>query len=1213
MSLLDALETKPATSAVEATQRMDQVRPEGQLGAAAQARKAQEEARKVDENTTGRELIGAAMTQGFLGAVHRTFMESQVDEEDPEWSTRPTDWTKYADERGVSRDQLPLLARAVSQKHLDLLTSLAVENTMAAETQSHFGIMANMGASMLDPVGASLDFATGGLAWSAKAGRLINAARAGTVAATTAAAGTAASSHFNPVIGTEEVVTAAALSFALGGTIGARQGSEVAAARALEVAKKDHSGSSQSMGAARVDGLTENRMPGFQERTLDEFEEEHVARGVDGAAIRPAFAKVRMSLAATMGNLTEAPTARAVSRWLFRDGVGHNDRTSVVEISAGEESHATFKPWQSRIASASQSGWGEFAQRTGLSSWDNAARDAFEERVAMFMRGGAPDEKDAAVKAVASEYRQVLDEAHALKVRAGIAEQGTKAEDYFPQHQSAQAYTRLLGDDGFSEEQLVEVYRGSILSRMRHETNADGQKASDYAKFKEAEELYEGTSAKAKGAREKAERTNARISELQTKLEGAEARLLEVKDMPGAAGARSRTAAERKVAELTKRLMAETDTMKRRKADLEAALKKEADSGHTTKIAKQMFDDGGVSEELADAFARALVARGKKNLLGSEEGSGIRALDTGDLEQVRELLEEAGVSAEKMKHLLHNLGERTKEASALGSSKKRIRIDPNHKVVLTNRFGKSREVSVQEMLSNNAARVVDSHIREAAGWAAMAKRGNVRNPSELRRLRELLAKEARQSKNDADKVTRMFDIGVSNVFGRSAEKNANSTYARAGRALRDTQFLRLMNQVGFSQFTEFGPVIAHSGLKNVTSSVWSLRDLLKRGADGKLDNKFARFQEELFAPGTDFLRGGQAFMRHEDDGLAPSAWGDSKAGKMMDNATHYAQRFTSVASGMAPLNAAMQRIAGRAHLMKLMELAKSKKPLSAAQLQRLRGGGLDEKTQEALFGYLRTLKTVDDIAEEGLELTEREILRTYMYRATRHMVLEGDASDSLMLQHSTLGKILTQFRSFMAYSYERHFLNSLYHWKDWNTYSMVTLSTFIAGMQWMARTYVNTIGDEEQRKKLMTNENFVKGAIGQASWSGVVPALVDTSLGVAGEDALFSNTRSTGLSNNLLGGVPAVDFANRLAGATSLPGQILNPDKEVDKREMENFTKLFWFSNLTGWRNIQNQILKSSVNNGVIVEKSEVEAKAAREAKEEDKQSWGAKRLFGID
>ncbi|OOW71895.1 hypothetical protein Xmar_16355 [Xanthomonas axonopodis pv. martyniicola] len=1158
--------------------------------------------KRKDETPFG-ELVGASQVQGGIGMIHRAYQEDSVlSHADPEWKL-PEKFQAEMDQFGIGTDQWELFSRATSQEHYELLREFALQNEMAKETRASFGMLSNFASDMTDPVFFAADAATGGLARGARAGRLANSVRAGLAAGTTNAAMTLGSSRFNSEIGSADIAISAAAGFALGSAFGAHRGEHFAeSAKVEELARRDITGSPQSLGAARLNGLPDNPTPGISERTLSDAMQAQVDRGVDEVSIQPAFANIRLALSAQMGKLKD-PTARGVGRWLFRDGVGYTDRNLAVKQSAGEYASVNRATLETQLHRGFNAAWTAARAKHGLSRWDRGGELAWSRKVADVLRGVRAEDETA--NQAAAAVRPVLDATYELGVRSGVLEPGSKNLDYFPQIQSKQAYQRIFGEMGLSEDQGVELYKQAIIADMRK--NGD---ASKMEKFDEIAGDYAGTSDRTLRAREKADDLGALTADKQAAVRSAEEALKELADMPGKVGDRRRTAAQRRLEDTRRKLQRHGERLDKAKAGLKDALEHEQKTLHAKKEAKQLADDGGVDEELAELYARALIKRGS-GLVTGDTGAPMRPLNTESVQELTDALRDAGASDAKIASVLGRYTAQMQEGAKVGAAKKRIRFDPNTEMTFTNRFGDDVTLKVTDFLDSDTTRVVSSHIREVVGWSSLAQKGNIRNKAELDALQQLLREQAIKAGDDPEKTLRMLDVGVKSIMGRSTEVNPNSTASRWSRALRDTQFLRVMNQVGFTLFTELGPTVAHAGLINTARSIAFIGDFLRRGADGTLKSGEARYIEDLVATGTEHLRS-PAFMRIEDDAFMPSVYGDSKFGRTMENATMLGQRFTSIASGMAPMNTALQRIAGRATLMKLLQLANDKRALSEGMTRRMRSYGLDEEAQNALFASLRGIKKVEDITEAGLNLADRERVAAFMFRVTRQQVIEGDASDSIMLMHSAGGKLVTQFRSFMAYSYERHLLNSAYHWKDWNTYMMVMLSSSIAALQWAARTSLNTADDPEKRAKQLTIGNFVAAGVSQSSWGGVIQPIVDTALPLMGQDPVFANARSTGMSTNIVGGIPVVDFANRVMEASSLPAQAIRDDREVTRKELENAAKLFWFQNLTGWQNIQRMALKEAESRGLLSDGSG-EAAARREDRDDKEDSWTAKSLFGLD
>lgn len=1201
-SVFDLPEPSATRSVTEQAQTAEAVHRGGSLARREAGRAQREHDRTVRDNTTAWDLIGAAQVDGGIGFIHRSYLNNEVlDRADPEYRL-PDDFQKRMEAAGIGPDQWELFAKATSEEHFELLMRFARENQDVNETRAQFGLVANMASGFTDPVAFALDASTAGLSYSARAARMVNMARSGAAAAATGGALTAASGAFNPEVGVEDVALSAGASFVLGAGLGARQGSEWVDARVVEnIVKRDitgQAGSAQSLGAARVEGLLEEPTPGLARRDPSSAVQEHVDRGVDEAGIRPAFEKVRVSLAARMGS-SKSPTARALSRRLFRDGVGYNDRDAVIQESAGEAAMRNRSTLEAALQRGYNAAWVDERKAKGISMWDRGAELEWSRQVSDALRG--IDVESPAARAAAQRLRKVLDDAHELGVRSGVLDPDSRRENYFPQLQSRAAYQRIFGELGISEDQAVDLYKQSILKQMRDTADPDALK-----KFEEIEANYKGASDAALRARERADNIQQDIGERKGVLREAEMEL----DEAVAAGVtgRSLRALQRRVADQQRKLQRSTDRLKRAQERLHDATAHEDKIKFSRNQAKAVADDAGVDEELAAAYARAIVNRGKNQLHG-DEANLVKPLSTDDLDALKATLEEAGATAERIESILGKYRARIAEGSKLGQAKRRIDLDPSFRAKVVNRYGDEVEIGITDFMENDAQRVVMAHVRDISGWSALASRANMRSWAEVNAVKDQIRREAIQAGENPDRALRAIDIGVNSALGRSTETNPNGGVSRASRALRDHQFIRVMNQVGFTLFTELGPTIAYSGLRNVIRSVPYLTDFMKRGRDGTLKSSEARYIEDLIATGTEHLRN-PPLLRIEDDAFAPPVFGDNAFGRGYENLTQRASRLTSVMSGMAPMNAMLQRLAGRASLLRILELANQKRPLSANMERRLRNWGLDDETRDAVFAHLKGKKKIDDIAEADMPLEVRERMAAFLYRLTRHQVIEGDASDSVRLMHNAGGKLLMQFRSFMAYSYERHLLNGL-HMRDWQAAQMLVLSTSIAGLQWSARTYLNYAGDEEKRRELLTKGNFMKNAVAQSSWGGVVPAITDTVLPLMGQDPLFQGNRSTGLSNNMLTGAPSVDFAMKAYEAATLPGQALNPNKDVTRRELEQAAKALWFQNMTGWQNVQRAMFDAAEDSGWISN----DAPNEKRARADDKKNgggWSSSYLFDL-
>jgi len=1003
--------------------------------------------------------IKAINRQGVSGYLMREHEASQF-KPDPDYvlpKGREEHWTKL----GINTGQWELFAKAHSQEHLEYLEHAALENQQDARTLSAFGLWGQLGLGLTDIGALPIDLASGGLGYAAKAGRAVNMVRAGTVAAGVGASFSVASGQYNPEVTLQDHVTAAALSFALGGALNLRKGhlyqdniNPDVVKRAAGInpsADATASEPSGTLSAMRTDpweaGLG-GKTPGAAPlRDTPDWVDDFIQNAERNWQIMPHFATVRRDLAARMGQ-AKSEVVREAGRILFRDGVGYTDRSIAVKESTGEFAKRHLAVLETQWRRGVNEARDEYFKTNNIRGWDFDARKRFSEEVGRAVRG-ANDVPPEALKA-AKPIRETLQDALNLAKDndlPGWAEIGSNP-NYLPRYWNPQGFQRVFGEMRLYEHQVI---TGLLRPALRKAWEASG-------------------------------------------------RGLEIDD------------------------------------------------------------------ELLDAVGKAWLKRAQAHFEGDGMGLLIHPLDTDSVSEIRRMLDEAGVSDVQATTLLTKLQRTADETGKLDRAKRRIDLDENFTATLRNARGEDVTLSVSDLLENDVEVVMNRYLREITGWSALSSKAGIKTRAQLDTFVETVKKDAFHAGDKETDIARLMEIGLNSTFGKSTEVKPASRGSRIGRFLRNWNFSRVMNQVGFTMFAELGPVIAHSGLRNVIRSLPEIRAMLKRGRDGTLASKDAQVMEQLFAPGTDFIRN-PPFLRLDEDGSVYQPTFSIKGGHHLDNAVNAANHITSIYSGMAPITAILQRVAGRATLLRMMALAR-KARLDDAEVARLRTWGLDEAGQKQVFDYLKTVRRIEDIDPHALPLETRETLSAFMYRTTRHQVLEGDASDSIEAMHSAAGRIILQFRTFMFNSYTRHFLNSAHHIDDWRTYQMLMLSTAFAGIGWSSRAYLNTIGDKEQRERLLTTENFIKNGVAQSSWAHFIPAVADFAMSdVLHKEPVFQGNRSTGLQNGVMG-IPSLDLLNKVMGVPGTFASFLDADEHVTEQQMQDFWRIWMFSNLTGVRNI---------------------------------------------
>ncbi|MBS7457697.1 hypothetical protein [Coralloluteibacterium stylophorae] len=1111
------------------------------------------------------DLAASYWNQGIPGALGRGLRQFAF-ESDDEWQF-PADLSSHLKQYGVSEEQAPLLYKARSQEHLLELTSYALENQDDAKLKSQFGFWGNLAASATDPAMLLADVASAGLAHSATAGRAINAARAATTGATVNAAGTAAASTFNPEMGARDVLMDAAAGFAFAGVLGARNGAkfdEMGAVRRGNAAfeaeiKAAAAPPDDSLSAARVAETSPDVLPGLNRLHREgPSDMERLDAAQQEAGVRGRFLNARLDLSASFGK-SKSPLVRYVGRQLVRDGVGYTDRNLAVTEAASEFSRRHTATVETEFMASMNAAWQSAAKALNVRASDDVQRRVFMHEVGRAVRGA--DDVSPQARAAASVVAKTNSRLLKLAQETGVQGFENIAENanYLQRAFSPEGYHRVFGEMGVTEDEFLEqVLKPAMRKEWEKRLGAEAVE-----KNRQNVEAYRGTSDGVRKAREALDTTRAQLSAAKERLDALEAKA----DTP-TKNKLWKKARDRK-RENARRQVQKLDTLHRRRQDeYGSAVQKERDSGYAEREAGMVSD--GIDDKLLDAVARAWLKRGQKVAEGDYESGVIRGLDEDDIDALDELLTD--LEPAKRQEVLNLLKKGSDGPSKSDRAKRRIDLDETFRTTVTREDGSTIEVGIADLLDNDVERVTHHYIREMVGQSALADRVGVKSPSEFRRLRKQVEEEAKRSGDAVAKTLEHFDLAVRAIRGQSTEKNPHTAWSRAGRMLRDVNFVRTMNQAGFSMFAEVGPMLAQVGVKNFVRSIPYASSAFKRMQNGTLASEEARVLEWLFAPGTGMLRN-PPWLRLDEGVLAGNFRPGNRGADVLDNGLQRAKHVTNILSGLGPLNAVFQRMAGHASLYRLMDLAK-KPSLSAAETRRLRNLGLDEGAQRELFDYLKGLGSIRDIDPNALSFNARERVAATLHRMVTHQILEGDVGDTLAVMHSPVGKLAFQFQTFVVQSYTRHFLHSAANLDDWRTWAMLTTSFGMAGIGWSARTYLNTIGDEEQRKRQLTMANLAKSAFQQSSWASVLPAAWDTIYSdILQNDPTFRYGRSTGLDTGI-GGIPSIDLMKKLY---SLPGTAVSAartDREVTQQQFQDAWRVMPWNNLTVVRNIANAVAR---------------------------------------
>ena len=590
--------------------------------------------------------------------------------------------------------------------------------------------------------------------------------------------------------------------------------------------------------------------------------------------------------------------------------------------------------------------------------------------------------------------------------------------------------------------------------------------------------------------------------------------------------------------------------------------------------------------DLEDAVVKKISKGYYRTVTKMSHGSDLdmaRPISTDSKDVIKQYLHAADVDPDEIDNILAGLNKATKNEGKISRAKHRTGMDESTTLVMKNNTTqKYEEVKLTDLFENNAERLFASYARQVSGHIGIAKKLGIKSNADWKSYKRHVEWGADQSsqttgqrKADMKRLQRMYDL----ITGRSLEDDPTGLYAQTGRLARNYNFSRVMNQVGFAQLAEIGNLLSIGGFRATLRHIPEFKKMLTRLEDGELEDGLASELESLVALGTDRLRNP---VHTRDDDLGFSS--DGAMGKV-DSFTQHANRFTADISGMAPITLTLQRMASKVVAQKFADMAVGGKGFSPQRLEALGINKADldmiskqinkySKTTDSMFGKKAPKLNKLNI-DQWDDTVARDKFTAATYRMGRRIIQENDFGNTAGWMHSTTGKIVSQFRSFMLVAWQKQTLHN-FAMRDWAAFSSFMTTTFFGGMAYSLQSYVNSVGRSDQQEylaKRLNPETIAKQAFLRSGHASLIPAAIDTGWsGILGQDAQFKFGRSTGLESNIITGNPTYDLAINKGGA--IAGLLSLPFDNVDysKTHHRNIMGALPFQNATGVRNVLSAI-----------------------------------------
>jgi len=625
-------------------------------------------------------------------------------------------------------------------------------------------------------------------------------------------------------------------------------------------------------------------------------------------------------------------------------------------------------------------------------------------------------------------------------------------------------------------------------------------------------------------------------------------------------------------------------------------LRQTTDSGFLPELLAKSLKNANpeLTDELAEAIGKGMNEKIVKRHIGLDAGIS-RIFSTSNKEFLRDLLVEeeilSEVQADNLVNLLH-----FKPEGVPSRAKKRLKFDVNFS--MTHR---GNTISVKDLMNRDAEQVFNSYVNQMSGRIAFAQKG-IASDADFKKQIAFIRAEGQQLGPDgfkqAEKDILKFEVMYDMILGRPPKtiQNPTSDSNRIARLLMDYNFIRVMNQVGFAQVAELGNAVSIDGIRGLVRVIPELKSMLKRASNGDLEDPVARDMEAFAGIGVDRVIH-QSMNRYDAHDIYVQGRGDfiDKVGL----AAQPLKRITADLSGMAPITAGLERAAGRIAVQSLTDLAFGIKSINFKKIgrgtkeqdiaKRMESLGLKPEMAQRVFQQIRE-KTVTSpsvffksrkIKRTNLDawddLEARDAFVLAISRWTRQSIQQNDVGNLNIHMTSTLGKIISQFRTFMLVSYSKQFLHNIKR-NDFAAYSAMMYSSFFAGLSYTAQMHANAIGREDKEEFLrerLSVQEIGKAAFQRSSYASLFPALIDTGMPFFGEDPMFSYGRTTGLATGLLSGIPSVQLIDTAyKGAQGVSRALLNDEYQISAAQGRAFKSLVPFQNAIGIKNVMNKMFE---------------------------------------
>ncbi len=592
-----------------------------------------------------------------------------------------------------------------------------------------------------------------------------------------------------------------------------------------------------------------------------------------------------------------------------------------------------------------------------------------------------------------------------------------------------------------------------------------------------------------------------------------------------------------------------------------------------------------LDDKIAGRIAQAYIQRMRELRVGNDAGL-MQGMSFDDVVFLRQFLDDAKFSSDDAEEIISKFAAaKTKGGKDVMSpeggfrhAKARQQFDENFALELRDNkspTGGTVKVTLSDLFENNVESLMGRYSRTMSGHTALAKIGIASAADFNARMKRV----TNALEGNLEELTRVQKYAQAAYDLITARPLHDSTlWTELMRTGRDLSYTTQGANMGIASIPDFASLLAWGNLKYTLSALGDgmvFRAFTREATTGRMADDLLREVEEVFGIGTDFLNN-QIYSSYDVVDSFSQELGHaerlkqklSDAYSAVGHSARVGSRAVSAGSGLAGITSLGQRIAARNIIYKIKDEVFRGGVISEAKAAAL---GLDKPMMERIATQMKKYTSWTN-GESGGKIQRVDVVRwtdteardAFLYAVHRQVkkdIQEQDLGDTLFLQHTPLGKFLTQFRSFALVGYTKQLLRSASE-ADAEMITRNGLQLLLAGAVFWLRNELKVKGMElagvdpdaiqKAKDRNLTPMAIGTAAIKNAGFASLAPDIYDTTIGTLTGNPLFSEARNSGNSSNLLSGVPGFALAHNMGTvAADFTQAALRDDRHIKQSSIK--------------------------------------------------------------